>query len=102
MVFQVLHRGSLACWICQTSLNKLAEYIIVNTIETNPVKRAVQYQVASVDKNIADIGQDTADFFTLTVAGLTFLTIQIELRMTAGFFFGNPFMTCIYKTFYFV
>ena len=24
-------------------LDKLAEYIIVNTIETNPVKRAVQY-----------------------------------------------------------
>ena len=87
VVFQILHRSSLARWICKTSLYKLAEHIIVNTIETNSVKRAGQYQVASVEKDIADIGQNAADFFSLTVTSLTFFTIQIELRMTAGFFF---------------
>ena len=65
-------------------------------IETNPVKRAVQYQVASVEKDVADVGQNTADFFTLTVTRFTLLTIQIELRMTAGFFLGNPFTSIIY------
>ena len=102
VVFQIFHRSSLTCWICRTSLYKLAEYIIVNTIETNPVKRAVQYQVASVEKDVADIGQNTADFFSFTVARLTLLTIQIELWMASGFFLGNPFMTCIYETVYFV
>ena len=48
MVFQIFHRSSLARWICQTSLYKLAEHIIVNTIETNPVKRAVQYSENAV------------------------------------------------------
>ena len=67
VVFQIFHRSSLARWICQTSLYKLAEYIIVNTIETNPVKRAVQYQVASVEKDVADVGQNTADFFTQNI-----------------------------------
>ena len=75
VVFQIFHRSSLARWICQTGLYKLAEHIIVNTIETNPVKRAVQYQVASVEKDVADIGQNTADFFSLTVTRLTLLTI---------------------------
>ena len=67
-------------------------------IETNPVKRAVQYQVASVEKDVADVGQNTADFFSLTVTRFTLLTIQIELWMPPGFFLGNPFMTCIYET----
>ena len=102
MVFQIFHRSSLARWICQTGLYKLAEYIIVNTVETNPVKRAVQYQVASVEKDVADVGQNTADFFSLTVTRFTLLTIQIELWMPPGFFLGNPFMTCIYETVYFV
>ena len=53
----------------------LAEHIIVNTIETNLVKRAVQYQVATVEKDVADVGQNTADFFSLTVTRLTLLTI---------------------------
>ena len=57
VVFQIFHRSSLARWICQTGFHKLAELFIVNTIETNPVKRAVQYQVASVEKDVADIGQ---------------------------------------------
>ena len=95
VVFQILHRSSLARWICKTSLYKLAEHIIVNTIETNPVKRAVQYQVATVEKDIADIGQNAADFFSLTVTRLTLLTIQIELWMAPGFFLGNPFF-CIF------
>ena len=55
--------------------HKLAEHLIVNTVETNPVKCAVQYQVASVEKDIADIGQNAADFFSLTVTSLTLLTI---------------------------
>ena len=67
VVFQIFHRSSLARRICQTGLYKLAEYIIVNTIETNPVKRADQNQVASVEKDVADVGQNAADFFTLTV-----------------------------------
>ena len=102
MVFQIFHRSSLARWICQTGFHKLAEHIIVNSVETNPVKRAVQHQVASVEKDVADIGQNTADFFSLTVTRLTLLTIQIELWMASGFFLGNPFMTCIYETVYFV
>ena len=102
VVFQIFHRSSLARWICQTGFHKLAEHFIVNTIETNPVKRAVRYQVASVEKDVADIGQNTADFFSFTVARLTLLTIQIELWMASGFFLGNPFMTCIYETVYFV
>ncbi len=102
VVFQIFHRSSLARWICQTGFHKLAELFIVNTIETNPVKRAVQYQVASVEKDVADIGQNTADFFSFTVKRLTLLTIQIELWMASGFFLGNPFMTCIYETVYFV
>ena len=48
VVFQIFHRSSLARWICQTSLYKLAEHFIVNTIETNPVKRAVQYSENAV------------------------------------------------------
>ena len=44
VVFQIFHRSSLASWICQTGFHKLAEHFVVNTIETNPVKRAVQYQ----------------------------------------------------------
>ena len=99
---EIFHRSSLARWICQTSLYKLAEYIIVNTVETNPVKRAVQYQVASVEKDVADVGQNAADFFSLTVTRFTLLTIQIELWMPPGSFLGNPFMTCIYETVYFV
>ena len=101
MVFQIFHRSGLACWICQTSLYKLAEHIIVYAIETNPVKRAVQYQVASVEKDVADVGQNAADFFSLTVTRLTLLTIQIELRMASGFFLRNPIVTCIYETIYF-
>ena len=100
--FQIFHRSSLARWICQTSLYKLAEYIIFNTVETNPVKCAIQYQVASVEKDIADVGQNTADFFSFTVTRFTLLSIQIELWMPPGFFLGNPFMTCIYETVYFV
>ena len=42
---------------------------------SNPVKCSVQYQVASVEKNIADIGQNAADFFALTVTRFTLLTI---------------------------
>ena len=75
VVFQILHRSSLARWICKTSLYKLAEHIIVNTIETNPVKRAVQYQVATIEKDIADIRQNTTYFFSLTITRFTFLTI---------------------------
>ena len=101
MVFQIFHRSSLARWICQTSLYKLAEYIIVNTIETNPVKRAVQYQVASVEKDIADIGQNAADFFSLTVASLTFLSEKVKLGIAARILSGNPFITGIYQTVYF-
>lgn len=86
VVFQIFHRSSLARWICQTGFHKLAEHFIVNTIETNPVKRAVRYQVASVEKDVADIGQNTADFFSFMVARLTLLTIQIELWMASGFF----------------
>ena len=72
---EIFHRSSLARWICQTSLYKLAEHFIVNTIEANPVKRAVQYQVATVEKDIADIGQNTTYFFSLTITRFTFLTI---------------------------
>ena len=96
---EIFHRSSLARWICQTGLYKLAEYIIVNTVETNPVKRAVQYQVASVEKDVADVGQNTADFFSLTVTRFTLLTIQIELWMPPGFFLGNPFFCFIDKIF---
>ena len=38
VVFQILHRSSLARWICKTSLYKLAEHIIVNMIETIGVR----------------------------------------------------------------
>lgn len=48
VVLQIFHRNSLARYIYQTSLYKLAEHIIVNTIETNPVKRAVQYSENAV------------------------------------------------------
>ena len=48
MFFQIFHRSSLAHWICQTSLYKLAEHFIVNTIENNPVKSAVQYSENAV------------------------------------------------------
>ena len=68
-------------------------------IETNPVKRAVQYQVASVEKDVADVGQNAADFFSLTVTRFTLLTIQIELWMAPGFFLGNPFFCFIDKIF---
>ena len=99
VVFHIFHRSSLARWICQTGFHKLAEHFIVNTIETNPVKRAVKYQVASVEKDVADIGQNTADFFSITVTRLTLLTIQIELWMASGFFLGNPFFRFIDKIF---
>ena len=75
VVFQILHRSSLARWICKTSLYKLAEHIIVNTIETNPVKRAVQYQVATIEKDIADIRQNATYLFSLTITRFMFLTI---------------------------
>ncbi len=65
----------------QAGFHELAEHFIVNTVETNPVKRAVQYQVTAVEKDIADIGQNAADFFTLMVTRFTLLTIQIELWM---------------------
>ena len=55
VVFQIFHRSSLARWICQTGFHKLAEHFIVNTIETNPVKRAVQYQVATIEKYITHL-----------------------------------------------
>ena len=96
VVLQIFHRNSLARYIYQTSLYKLAEHFIVNT--TNPVKRAVQYQVASVEKDVADVGQNAADFFSFTVARLTLLTIQIELWMAPGFFLRNPIVNCIYET----
>ena len=98
VVLQIFHRSSLARYIYQTSLYKLAEHFIVNTIETNPVKRAVQYQVASVENDVADVGQNTADFFSFTGARRTFLTIQIELWMAPRFFLRNPIVTCIYET----
>ena len=102
VVFQIFHRSSLARWICQTGFHKLAEHFIVNTIETNPVKRAVQYQVASVEKDVAHIGQHTADFIALSVARLTFLSKKVELWMAPGFFLGNPVMSRIHKTLYLV
>ena len=102
MVFQVFNRGCLARWICQTGLHKLAEHFVINTVETNPVKRAVQYQVASVEKDVAHIGQHTADFIALSVARLTFLSKKVELWMAPGFFLGNPVMSRIHKTLYLV
>ena len=97
MVFQIFHRSCLACWTCQTGFHKLAEHFIVNTVETNPVKRAVQYQVASVEKDIADIGQNAADFFALTVTRLTLLTEKVKLGMAACVLSGNPFLCFIDK-----
>ena len=99
MVFQIFHRGSLARGIGQAGFHKLAKYFVLYSVESDSVKRAVQYQVASVEKDIADIGQNAADFFTLTVTRFTLLTIQIELWMPPGFFLGNPFFCFIDKIF---
>lgn len=46
----------------------------------------------------ANIEQNATDFFTLTVTRFTFLSIQIELRVTAGFFLREPFTSSIYYT----
>ena len=83
VVFQIFHRSSLARWICQTSLYKLAEHFVINPVETDPVKCTVQYQVTTIEKDIAHIGQYTTDFITLTVTRLTFLAEKVKLRMAA-------------------
>jgi|GEM_PF-2464742 len=83
VVFQIFHRSSLARRICQTGFHKLAEHFVINPVETNPVKRAIQNQVTSVEKDIAHIGQYTTDFITLTVTRITFLAEKVKLRMAA-------------------
>ncbi len=42
-----------------------------------------QYQVTTIEKDIAHIGQYTTDFITLTVTRLTFLAEKVKLRMAA-------------------
>lgn len=67
VVLQVLHRGCLASRTAQAAVHKLAEYLVVDSVEPNQVEHTVEYQLAAVEKNVLYARDHTLHLLTLAL-----------------------------------
>lgn len=86
MILRILHCGSFACRIRQTGFYKLAEHLIVYSVESYVIKDMVKYQVCSIDGYVGYARKHLFGTQKLCLTLLAFFTEKSQPWMAAFLF----------------